>query len=475
MNKRERYKRVVKFSSAAVILFIEIFMYGVIWTRHFNKIIRFPYWRRGNWLILVMYAVWLIFFLRTYGGLRIGYLKRGNLIYSNILSIVFVNVIAYFQLALIDKKFHNPSMFLMLTGADILAIIIWVFVFQWIYSIFFPPRSLLVIYGEKPVFHILEKINSRDDKYVIGGAVNIDKGIDRIMKIVPDYEGVIIGDIPSHERNLILKRCFADGVRTYMAPKISDILIRSSEELNLFDTTLILSRNLGPQIDQEIVKRALDILIGSIMCICTLPLFILISACIKLEDGGSTFYRQKRLTKGGRIFDILKFRTMREDAEKDGIARLSDKGDERITKVGRILRATRLDELPQLINILHGEMSLVGPRPERPEIAAEYEKEMPEFAYRLKMKAGLTGYAQIYGKYNTTPYDKLKLDLTYIRNYSIFLDLKLIIMTPKVLFLKESTEGIESGAITAAHADSAALKEEVYGKMQDLETRFNIK
>ena len=166
---------------------------------------------------------------------------------------------------------------------------------------------------------------------------------------------------------------------------------------------------------------------------------------------------------------------MREDAEGDGIARLSDKADARITKTGRLLRATRLDELPQLINILKGEMSLVGPRPERPEIASEYEKEIPEFSYRLKMKAGLTGYAQVYGKYNTTPYDKLKLDLTYIRNYSVFLDLKLIIMTPKILFLKDSTEGIDTGTVTASVAKKAALKEEVYGKMQDLEKEFNKK
>ena len=475
MNRRERYKRIVKFGSAGLILCIEIFMYGIIWTEHFNKILQLPYWRRGNWLIIAMYAVWLIFFLRTYGGLRIGYLRRGNLIYSQILSIIFVNAIAYLQLALIDKKFHNPSMFFILTGADIFVIVIWVFFFQWLYSLLFPPRTLLVVYGERPVFHILEKINSRDDKYVIGGAINIKKGIDKVIEILPEYEGVIIGDIPSHERNLILKHCFDKGVRSYMAPKISDILIRSSEVLNLFDTPLILSRNLGPQIDQEIIKRGLDLVLGSLMFLCSLPLFAVFAAAIKLEDGGVVFYKQQRLTRAGEVFDILKFRTMREDAEGDGIARLSDKADARITKTGRLLRATRLDELPQLINILKGEMSLVGPRPERPEIASEYEKEIPEFSYRLKMKAGLTGYAQVYGKYNTTPYDKLKLDLTYIRNYSVFLDLKLIIMTPKILFLKDSTEGIDTGTVTASVAKKAALKEEVYGKMQDLEKEFNKK
>ena len=160
---------------------------------------------------------------------------------------------------------------------------------------------------------------------------------------------------------------------------------------------------------------------------------------------------------------------MRVDAEKDGVARLSNAGDDRITAVGKVLRATRLDELPQFINILKGDMSIVGPRPERPEIASEYEKEIPEFRYRLKMKAGLTGYAQVYGKYNTTPYDKLKLDLTYIRYFSVFLDLKLILMTPKILLMKDSTEGISVGELTALSKDRDLLKREVYGRSDNIE------
>ena len=148
------------------------------------------------------------------------------------------------------------------------------------------------------------------------------------------------------------------------------------------------------------------------------------------------------MTQGGRNFEIYKFRTMVQNAEKLSGARLASEHDPRILPVGRLLRATRLDELPQIYNILKGEMSVVGPRPERPELAAEIIKEIPEFSYRLKVKAGLTGYAQIYGKYNTTFYDKLKMDLMYIRNYSLLLDLKLILMTPKILLMKESTEGV---------------------------------
>lgn len=213
--------------------------------------------------------------------------------------------------------------------------------------------------------------------------------------------------------------------------------------MNLFDSPLLLSKNDGLQIEQKIVKRLLDIAISAVGLLITSPLFLLIAISIKCTDRGPVFYKQKRLTQGGKEFKIYKFRTMIQDAEKGGRAVLARDEDDRILPVGKILRRLRLDELPQLWNILKGDMSMVGPRPERPELMAEIVEEIPEFVYRLKVKAGLTGYAQVYGKYNTTAYDKLKLDLTYIRHYSIFLDLKLILMTPKVMFLKESTEGVK--------------------------------
>jgi lipopolysaccharide/colanic/teichoic acid biosynthesis glycosyltransferase len=160
-------------------------------------------------------------------------------------------------------------------------------------------------------------------------------------------------------------------------------------------------------------------------------------------------YKQVRCTTGGREFKIMKFRSMRVDAEKDGVARLAAKNDSRITPVGKFIRAVRIDELPQLFNILAGDMSFIGPRPERPEIIRQYVEDMPEFVFRMKVKAGLAGYAQVYGKYNTTPYDKLKLDLTYIENYSVWMDIKLMLLTLKILIKAESTEGVESTQTTA--------------------------
>ena len=192
----------------------------------------------------------------------------------------------------------------------------------------------------------------------------------------------------------------------------------------------------------------MDIVLSLIALILSSPVLLLIAVAIKLYDRGPVFYKQERLTRDGEIFKIIKFRSMRMDSEADG-AQLAKKDDSRITPVGRVIRRIHFDELPQLFNILKGEMSFVGPRPEREEIANEYETVIPEFSFRLKVKAGLTGYAQVYGKYNTTPYDKLKLDLTYIETYSFWLDLKLMLMTFKIIFQKENTEGIEQGQVTA--------------------------
>ena len=453
MNRKEQYKRILKFGSAAVILLIEVGLYWLLWQLYLNNIIEERFWRRGIWLLSALYGVLLVFFLQTYGGLKIGYLKRGNIIYSHILSLFIVNTIGYFILALIDKRFHSPVSFILLTVVDGIIVFIWVFLFQWIYGVLFPPRRLLVVYGVRPVFSIMEKIGARDDKYVIGGSISIDEGIDKIMEKAKEFEGIVVGDVPSHDRNLILKKCYDSSIRVYMIPKISDILVRSSTNLNLFDTPILLSKNEGLQIDQMAVKRFIDIVVSLIGIMLTSPLFVMFGAAIHLADRGPIFYTQTRLTIDGKLFKIYKFRTMRVDAEKDGVARLAGEADDRITDVGKILRATRLDELPQLFNIIKGEMSLVGPRPERPEIAAEYMEDLPEFAMRLKMKAGLTGYAQVHGKYNTTPYDKLKLDLHYIRNYSLFMDLILIVLTPKVLFMKESTEGVGEGEINANNKD----------------------
>lgn len=451
----EQYKRIVKFFGSVVIVLLELVLYYYVWMNYYNRNMTIAFWRRGNWLIIGEYLALLLLLHRTYGGLKVGIYKYWNLVYSHMISIIGVNAFSYVQVVLFDKKMHNPTALIVLTIVDFLVVMVWAFAFKRVYGFLFPRKQLLLVYGDKSMFHLMGRIDSREDKYEIAKTISIDTGIETIIGQAGEYDGVIIGDIPSEKRNELMKRCYAGNIRSYTVPKISDILLRTSVELNIFDSPLYLSRNIeGLPWDQQVLKRMEDILISGLMLLITSPFFVIIAILIKCTDHGPVFYTQTRLTLNGREFPIYKFRTMVVDAEKkSGPVKAGDK-DPRILPVGHFLRATRLDELPQLLNILKGDMSLVGPRPERPELASIITKNIPEFEYRLKVKAGLTGYAQIYGKYCTTSYDKLKLDLTYIRNYSIWLDLKLILMTPKVLFMKESTEGFEEGGF-----EDPALKE----------------
>jgi exopolysaccharide biosynthesis polyprenyl glycosylphosphotransferase len=287
------------------------------------------------------------------------------------------------------------------------------------------------------------------------------EGRQRLEKeILNGYDGVVLWDIDAALRNKLMKFCYSKGIRIYMMPKIPDIMAQGSDCLHLFDTPILLIREYSMTVEQRFFKRMIDIVCSVILIVVTSPIMLITAIIIKLYDGGPVLYKQVRCTRDMREFKILKFRSMRTDAEKDGVARLATKNDSRITPIGKFIRKVRIDELPQLFNILKGEMSFIGPRPERPEIIKQYQEEMPEFTFRTKVKAGLAGYAQVYGKYNTMPYDKLKLDLIYIENYSIWLDLKLMLLTLKILFTPDATEGVEENQTTAAKNMVEEIKEE---------------
>lgn len=330
-----------------------------------------------------------------------------------------------------------------MTMGDFVITTLWTFLAGRIYGRIFKSWKILLIYGDRPATDLVYKVEERRDKYAIHDAINVNEGMETIAGKVKDFEAVIIGDIPSHQRNDVLKFCYGNGIRAYVIPKISDIIMMGSDRIHIFDTPFLLAKGYSLSFDQRFMKRALDIFLSIPMILLSSPIMLITAVAIKLYDGGSILYRQTRCTQEGRTFSIIKFRSMVEDAEKDGIAKLASSHDTRITPVGKLIRSTRIDELPQLFNILKGNMSFVGPRPERPEIIEDYRKEMPEFEFRMRVKAGLTGFAQIYGKYNTVPYDKLKLDLFYIEHYSLWLDIKLILMTMKIIFKRESTEGID--------------------------------
>lgn len=405
---------------------------------------------KGHIVILAVYFVMMFFWLNTYGGLKIGYLKPVDVFLSQIFALLLGNVSIYAIMALMRS---GPLPVAPLAGVWVLQMVlglVWAYITSAIYKRTFNPRRLLLVNGEYDAKDIINKFMTRDDKYQIVKQINISEGIDKVREeCLGDYDGVIIWDVPSEYRNGLVKYCYGRNIRIYVMPKITDVLLKGSEELHLFDTPVLLIRDYSIKIEQRIIKRFLDIVIAVLgLIIFAIPM-LAAAIAIKLTDGGPVFFKQVRCTLDRREFTLLKLRSMRVDSEKDGVARLASKNDSRITPVGKFIRMTRIDEAPQFINILRGDMSFIGPRPERPEIIKQYLEDMPEFAFRTRIRAGLGGYAQIYGKYNTTPYDKLKLDLTYIENYSIWLDLKLMLMLPKIMLTPDSTEGVEENQITA--------------------------
>ncbi len=439
MNKKDQYKRLITFGSAVLLMVMLTSIFGIMWYAYYSQAIVLPFYRRGNWVLIGIYAVLILIFFKAYGGFKIGYLKRTDMLYSQILSLICVNTISYFMISLIGRHFMDAVPVLIMTAADMLTICLWTYLAGEMYFLIYPPRRLVILYGSHQAASLVLKMSSRVDKYMICESVSINEESEKIKELLLKYEGVIICDIPAERRNDYLKFCFEHSIRAYIAPKISDIIIRGADDIRLFDTPLLLSRNYGLTFEQRILKRIFDISLSVPALILVSPFMLVSALMIKLYDKGPVFYKQCRLTQNGKRFDVYKFRSMIVDAEKNGVPQLCTDEDSRITPVGRILRKYRLDELPQLLNIIKGDMSLVGPRPERPELTAEYKKEMPEFEYRLKVKAGLTGYAQVTGVYDTTPYDKLKMDLMYIEKYSMRMDLQIILMTFKIMLFPSKT------------------------------------
>ena len=438
---------------------IALFMYYDIEYYSYYQAERVGY--KGFMLVGALYTFLMFAFAGVYGTVRIGYQKNVELVLSQIMATIVVDVITYFQLCLMISAMMSLEFYWSMLLIQLVWATLWMIFSNVIYKKIFPPRKLLLVHGDRPIDQIVEKIHTRKDKFIIAGTINVNAGTDVICQKVSDYDAVMLWDIPNAERNNLLKFCYGKSIRVYTMPKISDVIVSGAEELHLFDSPILLTREYTMKIEQQIFKRLIDILLSLILIIVTSPFMLITAIMVKCCDRGPILYKQTRCTVDAREFKILKFRSMRVDAESNGVARLAKKGDTRITPVGKFIRRVRLDELPQLFNILKGDMSFIGPRPERPEIIAQYMEAMPEFAYRMKVKAGLAGYAQVYGKYNTTPYDKLKLDLCYIENYSIWLDLKLMLLTLRVLFTPDATEGVKEEQVTALLKDaSQGIKED---------------
>ncbi len=399
---------------------------------------------------MTTYVILTLCMIRIYGGFSIGRKRPLEILIATMISTVFTDLVTYFELEIMNVNQYNHSR-LQFREFDVILIVlmfqlIWVFLLTYLaHNLYFrynPPEKCLLIVGN---------LSSKDDYLRRFARRKKEFQVDKILSVddtnwkyeIRNAETVFLIDIGAARKAEIIDYAYKYHKDVYTTTELSDVVINCSKHFLLDDISMLSSSFRGLSLEQRFLKRALDIFVSTFMIIVTSPIMIIEAIAIKVGDRGPVFYKQERLTRNGKIFKVIKFRTMRVDAEKAGKAQLCKENDDRITPVGKILRKTRMDELPQLFNVFVGEMSLVGPRPERPSIAAEYYKEIPEFQFRLRAKAGLTGLAQIMGKYNTTPRDKLMLDLMYIERYSIWEDIMILFQTALVFFKSDSTEGFD--------------------------------
>jgi len=398
---------------------------------------------RGHWLVIGLFVILYFSIGRIYDAFKISYSGIAEMVYSQMLALFEVDVIMYFVAALLIRKAPAVIPMLMVFVAQGVLSFVWSLISKtWYFKVFPAQRTIIIWDMRETSGHLFKKYNLWK-KFNVVDIVHVETCLDN-LSMLDDVDAVFLAGIQSHDRNRIAKYCLMHGITAHLIPRIGDLIVAGAKREHMFHLLMLKVERFNPTLEYLITKRVMDIVLSLVAIVLFSPLMIITAIAIKLEDGGPIFYKQTRLTKDGKVFRIVKFRSMRTDAEKDGVARLSTgDNDDRITKVGRFIRKARIDEMPQLFNIIKGELSIVGPRAERPELVAKYEAELPEFALRLQAKAGLTGYAQVYGKYNNTPYDKLLMDLMYIANASIFVDIRIIIATIKILFMTESTEGID--------------------------------
>jgi len=410
-----------------------------------------------NWQLLVLnrtsvvtvitYILAGYLFLRIYGEYDIGKRKSRPIIISLSLAAAFTDVVSYVILMVMNTNPENnikfelsqPWLLLVVGAAQVTYIYVATYFGNWVYfNIYEPERCLIITSSQRALSEASRSIRKYELQYKI--CRNIDYRKDNLKEVIKKYDTIFIYDVPIQERTQIAEYCYQMMKNVYINPQMCDVIELNSKHIILDDSSFFEMASIGLTPEQDLLKRVFDVVVSSVALIVTSPILLIAVIAIKLEDGGSIIFRQNRATRGGRIFSVYKLRTMKENVDNY----LSVVDDERITKTGKILRRFRIDEIPQFVNVLRGDMSVVGPRPEMLANVFNYTANFPEFGYRLRVKAGITGYAQIAGKYNTSPRDKLVLDLMYIEEYSIWLDIKLLFQTLIVLFKKDSVEAFDN-------------------------------
>lgn len=452
MDKEQRtdlYLLLVK----ALLVAVDTAFFAAAWYLFYSKqLFVETFYGKGHLFVIALFVVLYVSLAKLYGGFDLTTSSASELSYGHAVAAVITAFFTYIVLWLLQRTLPNVLPLLAVMAGMILAAALWSGPAVRLTNRLLPPKRTVLIYAYSEAMENGQMIiNNMPWRFALVGQLAVDGDPARTLAELKamNAEAVMICGVSSSVRNDIVKFCIAEKMEAFVRPNIGDYLINGAKTMQMCSLPVMLCQRCNPSVWYLVVKRGMDIVLSLAALVILSPLMLVTAAAIKLYDGGPVFYKQIRLTKDRKEFYVYKFRSMRVDAEKDGVARLASQGDDRITPVGKVIRSLRIDELPQLLCILVGTMTIVGPRPERPEIAEQYEKEMPEFALRLQAKAGLTGYAQVYGKYNTSPYNKLQMDLQYIGSMGLVTDLKIIFATIKVLFVPESTEGVAQGQTTA--------------------------
>lgn len=411
-------------------------------------------------VVLGAYAFLLIMLQEIYNACDVGQFRVVELLMSQVLANVISAGAVYLGVALYVHKLFNPLMLILVVAVQCILGMFWSKLANRNYFRGLRRPHTAVICHNEAEYTLLCQSPYFHDRYDVVRVIRQpEEDIQRLRAQLEGCEVVFTMNVPATYAHGIAKLCLEMGIKGYFAPRLGHIIMAGAEHRTNFSVPLLRVERAGRHSEYRFFKRAFDLVASAIGLVVLSPVMLATAIAIWAEDHGPVLYRQVRLTKNGRPFHILKFRSMTVNAEKDGVARLAGENDSRITKVGHFIRACRIDELPQLLNILMGDMSIVGPRPERPEIAKQYEETLPEFSLRLQVKAGLTGLAQVYGRYNTEPYHKLQMDLMYIEEMSFLKDLQLILATIRILFIKDSTQGIAQGQETALNEKSSKRAE----------------
>lgn len=427
-----------------LISFYVVALFVAVWFGYYNFFAFRTGRIEGGIVSVIIYYIIYSYFGKLYKAFKVGASQITEIIFSQFLAIGIADTILYIECCLIARCYVNIFPGLMMAALQLFGMALWSVVTKQYFISHITPSKTLILYGRDDVEEFIHKIQKRyTHLFNITNMVSSGESLDKLKRQIDECNTIMLYEVDYGMRTEIMQYCIQEKKTIYMTPRIADILISGFENNTMVDTPMIRYEYNYYQPQTYWNKRVLDMVASILFLLIMAVPMLFIAIAIKIEDGGPVLFKQKRCTKDGKVFEILKFRSMVVDAEKDGMAHPAVDGDSRITRVGKFLRRYRLDEVPQFINVLKGDMSLVGPRPERIEHVEEYTRELPEFEYRMRVKGGLTGYAQIYGKYNTSAYDKLKLDLMYIEKQSLLLDLKLLLLTVKIVFVPESTEGFE--------------------------------